>query len=160
MDRNKKTNLNKTNEKYLLRPGRKTRVDPQEVCCLKLTKTEKETIILFNEEEDAAQVFTYNAKLKKRLKKYAAAYPGVAVMENEDIYGGVTYTLPKQRMSIMLTQPFDQTKRAAYRERARRQMETGNISLVTKHNPDDPEASGTQEEDQPSLRLEHPIHAN
>ena len=33
----------------------------------KLTKYEKETIILFNEGEDTASIYTFNAGLKKRL---------------------------------------------------------------------------------------------
>lgn len=35
---------------------------------MRLTKFEKETIILFNESEDEASIYTYNAGLKKRLK--------------------------------------------------------------------------------------------
>ena len=34
---------------------------------MKLTKYEKETIILFNEAEDQVNVFTYNVSLKRRL---------------------------------------------------------------------------------------------
>ena len=35
---------------------------------MRLTKYEKETIILFNEFEDEASIYTYNAGLKTRLK--------------------------------------------------------------------------------------------
>ncbi len=35
----------------------------------KLTKYEKETIILFNEGEDTANIYTYNASLRKRPKQ-------------------------------------------------------------------------------------------
>ena len=35
----------------------------------KLTKYEKETIILFNEGEDTASIYTFNAGLKKRLAR-------------------------------------------------------------------------------------------
>ena len=38
----------------------------------KLTKYEKETIILFNEGEDTASIYTFNAGLKKRLASRAA----------------------------------------------------------------------------------------
>ena len=34
----------------------------------KLTKYEKETIILFNEGEDTANIYTYNASLRKRAR--------------------------------------------------------------------------------------------
>lgn len=37
----------------------------------KLTKYEKETIILFNEGEDTAHIQTYNAGLRKRLAAFS-----------------------------------------------------------------------------------------
>ena len=37
----------------------------------KLTKYEKETIILFNEGEDTANIYTYNASLRKRLALFS-----------------------------------------------------------------------------------------
>lgn len=37
----------------------------------KLTKYEKETIILFNEGADTASIYTFNAGLKKRLAMFA-----------------------------------------------------------------------------------------
>ena len=39
----------------------------------KLTKYEKETIILFNEGEDEASIYTYNAGLRKRLANHPSA---------------------------------------------------------------------------------------
>ena len=43
---------------------------------MKLTKYEKETIILFNEAEDQVNVFTYNVSLKRRLANFSRQYPG------------------------------------------------------------------------------------
>ena len=37
----------------------------------RLTKIEKETIVLFNEGEDKANIYTHNAGLKKRLAAFA-----------------------------------------------------------------------------------------
>ena len=42
---------------------------------MRLTKYEKETIILFNESEDEASIYTYNAGLKTRLEKFSREYP-------------------------------------------------------------------------------------
>ena len=42
---------------------------------MKLSKYEKETIILFNEGEREASIFTYNADLKRRLAAFAKKYP-------------------------------------------------------------------------------------
>ena len=41
----------------------------------KLTKYEKETIILFNEGEDTASIYTYNASLRKRLALFSKKHP-------------------------------------------------------------------------------------
>lgn len=41
----------------------------------RLTKYEKETIILTNEGDDFWNVFTYNKKLQRKLKKFAEQYP-------------------------------------------------------------------------------------
>lgn len=41
----------------------------------KLTKYEKETIILFNEGEDTASIYTYNASLRKRLALFQQEAP-------------------------------------------------------------------------------------
>ena len=41
----------------------------------KLTKYEKETIILFNEGEDTAHIQTYNAGLRKRLAAFSKKHP-------------------------------------------------------------------------------------
>ena len=42
---------------------------------MRLTKYEKETIILFNESGDEASIYTYNPGLKTRLKKFSKEYP-------------------------------------------------------------------------------------
>ena len=41
----------------------------------RLTKYEKETIILFNEGEDKASIYTYNAGLRNRLAAFSRKYP-------------------------------------------------------------------------------------
>ena len=41
----------------------------------KLTKYEKETIVLFNEGEDTASIYTYNAGLRKRLANFGKKHP-------------------------------------------------------------------------------------
>lgn len=47
----------------------------------KLTKYEKETIILFNEGEDTASIYTYNAGLRKRLALFSKKYPDLCKLE-------------------------------------------------------------------------------
>lgn len=47
----------------------------------RLTKIEKETIVLFNEGEDKANIYTHNAGLKKRLAAFAKKYPDLCRLE-------------------------------------------------------------------------------
>lgn len=69
----------------------------------KLTKYEKETIILFNEGEDTASIYTFNAGLKKRLALFAKKYPDLCRQEKTHEQGGVSYVLDKSRLSIRLS---------------------------------------------------------
>lgn len=45
----------------------------------KLTKYEKETIVLFNEGEDTAYIQTYNAGLRNRLAAFSKKYPDLSI---------------------------------------------------------------------------------
>lgn len=51
----------------------------------RLTKIEKETIILFNEGESTASIYTYNAGLKKRLAAFSKKYPDLCQLEDSII---------------------------------------------------------------------------
>ena len=42
---------------------------------MRLSKYEKETIILTSEGDDTVQIYTFNASLKRRLVEYAEKYP-------------------------------------------------------------------------------------
>ena len=71
---------------------------------MKLTKYEKETIILFDEAED---VFTYNVSLKRRLANFSRKYPELCRRKAVNKKGGVTYLIDKGRLSIHLVPPYD-----------------------------------------------------
>ena len=77
----------------------------------KLTKYEKETIILFNEGEDTASIYTFNAGLKKRLVLFAKKYPGLCRQEKTHEQGGVSYVLDRSRLSIRLQPPMSEERR-------------------------------------------------
>lgn len=61
----------------------------------KLTATEKETIILFNEKEDSVEVYTYNSKIKRNIEKARLAAPHLYQLIRDGGDGGVTYRLPE-----------------------------------------------------------------
>ena len=63
-----------------------------------ISRYEKETIILFNEEEDTARVETFNGRLLRQLEKAGNACADVICKERHDDYG--VYTLPKKLVKI------------------------------------------------------------
>jgi len=85
----------------------------------KLTKYEKETIILFNEGEDTANIYTFNAGLRKRLANFSKKYPDLCRLEKEHNQGGVSYTLDKSRLSIRLQPPMSEERRRKASEYAK-----------------------------------------
>ena len=85
----------------------------------KLTKYEKETIILFNEGEDTASIYTFNAGLKKRLALFAKKYPDLCRHEKTHEQGGVSYVLDKSRLSIRLQPPMSEERRRKASENAK-----------------------------------------
>ena len=85
----------------------------------RLTKIEKETIILFNEGESTASIYTYNAGLKKRLAIFAKKYPDFCRQEKTHEQDGVSYVLDKSRLSIRLQPPMSEERRQKASENAK-----------------------------------------
>lgn len=85
----------------------------------KLSKYEKETIILFNEGEDTASIYTYNAGLKRRLAAFSRKYPDLCRLERTHTQGGVSYILDKSRLSVRLQPPYSEERRKKASEYAR-----------------------------------------
>ena len=85
-------------------------------------KEERETILLFNEAEDTATIYTFNTDLKRRLAKYAGNHPDLckAIVDDTE-YGSVTYEIQKSRVSIRLIPPYSEERRKAASEYARHQ---------------------------------------
>ena len=68
---------------------------------MKLSKIEQETIILFNEAEAEAEVYTHNKSLKRRLENAAKKNPTLYHLKDKNAHGGVTYTFPKKYLKIV-----------------------------------------------------------
>ena len=79
---------------------------------MKLSKLEQESIILYNEEESTASIYTHDPKLKRKLKRLAEKYPDRAVHT-----GAVSYAVPKSCVSVR--EPFSDERRRAASERAK-----------------------------------------
>lgn len=87
---------------------------------MKLSKYEKETIVLFNEGEREASIYTYNADLKRRLADFAKKNPDLCRLKNSIAEGSVTYLLEKSRLSIRLLPPYSEERRKAASEHAKK----------------------------------------
>lgn len=68
-----------------------------------LTKYERETILLFNEEEDTADVTTYNAALIRKLGKLAEERPQEIKLVDTNTDGGYRYEIPKGWIKVNAT---------------------------------------------------------
>ena len=77
---------------------------------MRLTKYEKETIILFNESEEEASIYTYNAGLKTRLANFSRKYPQLCRRKEKNKYGGRIYLIDKSRLSIHLQPPYSEER--------------------------------------------------
>ena len=88
-------------------------------CMTKLSKYEKETIINWNEAEDTASIYTFNADLKRRLAEFSRKYPQLCRLERSTTEGSVTYVMDKPRLSIRLVPPYSEERLAAAREYAK-----------------------------------------
>lgn len=82
----------------------------------RLTKNEKETIILTNEGDDFWTVFTYNKRLQCRLMIFTEQHPENCRFERQNNEGGMTFEIDKGRLSIRLTAPYTEERRKASRE--------------------------------------------
>lgn len=92
----------------------------------KLSLLEQETIILFNREEKEADVYTHEPSLKKKLDKLCKTSPDVFVKREDNGAGGVTYTLPKNLISIR--SPREKKTLSEEQKKALRKQLTKNIS--------------------------------
>ena len=87
---------------------------------MRLSKFEKETIILTSEGDDTVSIYTFNVVLKRRLADYAKKYPEYAKMIRWTVEGSVTYVLDKSRVSIRLLPPINPERRKAASDYAKK----------------------------------------
>ena len=66
---------------------------------MKLSKLEQESIILYNEEESTASIYTHDPKLKRKLKRLAEKYPDKVYPDKAVHSGAVSYAVPKSCVS-------------------------------------------------------------
>lgn len=87
-----------------------------------LSLYEKETIITYNESPDAAEVFTYNSVLMRKLDKLCEEYPEqVTCLRTNNTNGAVSkeYTVPRRWIKAKKGRELTEEERAAMAERLR-----------------------------------------
>lgn len=97
---------------------------------MRLSKYEKETIILTSEGDDTVQIYTFNTSLKRRLAEYAKKYPENARLDRWTAEGSVTYVLDKSRISIRLLPPLSEERRKVLSECGKKYGMNANRSIL------------------------------
>lgn len=77
-----------------------------------LTKKQKVTEIFYNAKDPTAEVYTHDTKLKKCLLEYAAKFPELCQQIDDDEQGGLRFEIDKSRISIRLTTPYSNNRKA------------------------------------------------
>ena len=85
---------------------------------MKLTPAERETIILFNDADSTANVYTHDHKLIEKLQRLHEKYPDQIFPDRKTRAGAVSYTVPKCCVSIR--SPYSEERRKADSERAKK----------------------------------------
>ena len=78
-----------------------------------LTKKQKVTELFYNAKDPTAEIYTHDAKLKKRLRAFAEEFPELCRQTDDDGQGGLWFEIAKERISIRLTAPYSQERREA-----------------------------------------------
>lgn len=84
-----------------------------------LTKKQKITEVYYNAKDTIAEIHTHDTKLKKRLLTYAAKFPELCQQTDDDEQGGLRFEIDKQRISIRLTAPYSDERKAAASQKAK-----------------------------------------
>ena len=67
---------------------------------MRLEPSERETIILFSDADDTASVYTFDKKLKARLKELHRRQPDKIYPDNKGRSGSACFIVPKNCISI------------------------------------------------------------
>ena len=78
-------------------------------------KNEKTTEIYFDETSAPVVIRTHNTTLKKRLLAFAAKFPNLCQLTDDDELGYLSFEIDKDRFSIRLTAPYTEERRALAR---------------------------------------------
>ena len=86
---------------------------------MSVSKIEQETVILFNEAEPTASVYTYNGALKRKLSGLCDIRPTEARQTRDDGRGGLTFEVPKRWIKVNASRILTAEQKEERAERAR-----------------------------------------
>ena len=92
-----------------------------------MKKSQKETIVSFDESSERVNVFTHNSDLKKRLKAFAKKYPKLCRLIDDDGIGGMAFEVDRKRFGFRLTAPYTAERKKAASELAKKRGMGGNV---------------------------------
>ena len=87
---------------------------------MNLSRYEKETVIIFNEEENTAIIGTYNERLKKRLSEFSSKSNDCCLVKEDDGYS--KYQFPKSWIKINMPRQYSEEQLQKMAERARENL--------------------------------------
>ena len=88
-----------------------------------LTKVEQETIVLFNEAEATASVYTHNAALQRILLELCQSHPAQASRTEDNGNGGLTFEIPKKWVKIAPPRALSEAQKKVLEDMNRRNQE-------------------------------------
>ena len=93
---------------------------------IRRSRIEQETILLFNEEEKTASVYTFNKSLQRKLASLAKERPEECYLDKPQntLDGAVEYIIPKKWIKIRASRILSDEQRAALSERAKNMRES------------------------------------
>ena len=80
---------------------------------MSISRIEQETVILFNEAEANASVYTYNGTLKRKLSGLCSTRPEEARQTKDDGRGGLTFEVPKRWVKVNAGPVYTEEQRQA-----------------------------------------------
>ena len=79
---------------------------------MKLSLYEQETILLYNQAEATAEVYTHDSRLLEKLRRLAQKHPDQIIQKDEH-----SFTIPKRCVAVR--EPYSAERRRAASERAK-----------------------------------------
>lgn len=83
---------------------------------MKLTPQEQETILLYNNGDKEAEIYTYDPKLIRKIEQAANRRPDLYRITRRDSDGAVTCVFPKRWLTLQLREPISEERRQALSE--------------------------------------------